>query len=358
MDGRPSWTTPRLVAAGVMILAGDGSARLRPIPGDGASPAAPGAEPRPRSTRGWRRSTSSSSSYVWQTLRRLGVRAGRSWKTWPTTCSWWCTGGWPTTIRTGRCGPGCSGSPTGGVRASPPAGDRPRAAPPAWMSPRSPTRRRHPNGWSPARRRAVSVALALEQLPLEQRAVFVLHDIDGVSAPEIARALERAAQHRLLPAAAGAREVPRRRCRRAWPRGDSDEPIRNPADPCRLAIEALLGAEREAPPPPPAMAARVFRPAGQHAGLAGDGAAGSLLASAKVYVIAALLAAGVAAHAGPRPLSLNAHGCADAGGSGARQALTRIRGRNCPRSHCRRFRPRRPPALMPAHGGHPLAWPP
>jgi RNA polymerase sigma-70 factor (ECF subfamily) len=38
-----------------------------------------------------------------------------------------------------------------------------------------------------ARRR---VALALEQLPLEQRAVFVLHDIDGASAPEIARALE------------------------------------------------------------------------------------------------------------------------------------------------------------------------
>jgi RNA polymerase sigma-70 factor (ECF subfamily) len=34
------------------------------------------------------------------------------------------------------------------------------------------------------------VARALEKLPLEQRAVFVLHDIDGVSAPEIARALE------------------------------------------------------------------------------------------------------------------------------------------------------------------------
>ena len=34
------------------------------------------------------------------------------------------------------------------------------------------------------------VARALEQLPLEQRAVFVLHDIDGVSAPEFARALE------------------------------------------------------------------------------------------------------------------------------------------------------------------------
>jgi RNA polymerase sigma-70 factor, ECF subfamily len=38
-----------------------------------------------------------------------------------------------------------------------------------------------------ARRR---VALALEQLPLDQRAVLVLHDIDSVPVPEIARVLE------------------------------------------------------------------------------------------------------------------------------------------------------------------------
>jgi RNA polymerase sigma-70 factor, ECF subfamily len=38
-----------------------------------------------------------------------------------------------------------------------------------------------------ARRR---VAKALERLPLDQRGVLVLHDIDGVSVPEIARALE------------------------------------------------------------------------------------------------------------------------------------------------------------------------
>jgi RNA polymerase sigma-70 factor (ECF subfamily) len=34
------------------------------------------------------------------------------------------------------------------------------------------------------------VARALDQLPLDQRAVVVLHDIDGASVPEIARALE------------------------------------------------------------------------------------------------------------------------------------------------------------------------
>jgi RNA polymerase sigma-70 factor (ECF subfamily) len=34
------------------------------------------------------------------------------------------------------------------------------------------------------------VARALEQLPMEQRAVLVRHDIDGFAAPEIARELE------------------------------------------------------------------------------------------------------------------------------------------------------------------------
>jgi RNA polymerase sigma-70 factor (ECF subfamily) len=34
------------------------------------------------------------------------------------------------------------------------------------------------------------VGRALDQLPLDQRAVMVLHDIDGASVPEIARALE------------------------------------------------------------------------------------------------------------------------------------------------------------------------
>ena len=67
-----------------------------------------------------------------------------------------------------------------------------------------------------------------------------------------------------------------------------------PLAPLPLAIEALLQAEREAPAPAPAVAARVFRRLGNTLGWPATGAAGSLLSSAKLYVIAALLAAGVA----------------------------------------------------------------
>jgi hypothetical protein len=59
------------------------------------------------------------------------------------------------------------------------------------------------------------------------------------------------------------------------------------------AIEELLRAERQAPGPAPEVVSRVFRRVGHTVGL--PAAAGSLLTSAKTYVVAALLATGTAA---------------------------------------------------------------
>jgi hypothetical protein len=79
--------------------------------------------------------------------------------------------------------------------------------------------------------------------------------------------------------------------------------------PLPAAIERLLLAEREAPPPAPAVASRVLRRLNQTLGASVPAVGGSLLASTKLYLAGAALAVGVAAlgaRMGERPPDVRA----------------------------------------------------
>ncbi|MGC4121608.1 MAG: sigma-70 family RNA polymerase sigma factor [Myxococcales bacterium] len=98
------------------------------------------------------------------------------------------------------------------------------------------------------------VAAALDALDFDKRAVFVLHELDGCPVPEIARELLHPAEHGVLAPAAGPARLRRGREAAAGQAGRGSAmngPVDTKLDPLPPEIEDLLDDERQAMVVPP-----------------------------------------------------------------------------------------------------------